>query len=72
MRKKTLMGLVPLGFAIYGKNIYIKKKVFYISRLTILSQFFVMLVFLFCKLFEYYSQINFPIIKTAPFKGNNI
>ncbi len=27
-----------------------------------------MLVFLFCKLFEHYSQTNFPIIKTKPFK----
>ncbi len=33
-----------------------------------LSRFFVMLVFLFCKLFEQYSQTNFPIIKTNPFK----
>ncbi len=38
------------------------------SRFTILSRFFVMLVFLFCKLFEHYSQTNFPIIKTKPFK----
>ncbi len=29
-----------------------------------ISRFFVMLVFLFCKLFEYYSQTNFPIIQT--------
>ncbi len=33
-----------------------------------LSHFFVMLVFLFCKLFEHYSQTNVPIIKTKPFK----
>ncbi len=37
-----------------------------VSRFTILSRFFVMLVF--CKLFEQYSQTNFPIIKTKPFK----
>ncbi len=41
----------------YGKNI---------SLFTILSRFFVMLVLLFCKLSEQYSQTNFPIIK--PFK----
>ncbi len=34
-----------------------------ISRFTILSRFFVMLVLLFCKLSEQYSQTNFPIIK---------
>ncbi len=39
-----------------------------ISRFTILSRFFVMLVLLFCKLSEHYSQNNFPIIKTKPFK----
>ncbi len=39
---------------------------FFISRFTILSRFFVMLVLLFCKLSEQYSQTNFPIIK--PFK----
>ncbi len=33
-----------------------------------LSRFFVMLVFLFCKLFEQYSQTNLPIIKTKPLK----
>ncbi len=37
-----------------------------ISRFTVLSRFFVMLVLLFCKLSEQYSQTNFPIIK--PFK----
>ncbi len=36
------------------------------------SRFFVMLVFLFCKLFEHYSQINFPIIKTKPFQITKI
>ncbi len=36
--------------------------------ITILSRFFVMLVFLFCKLFEHYSQTNFHIIKTKSFK----
>ncbi len=41
------------------------------TRFTILSRFFVILVFLFCKLFEHYSQTNFPIIKTA-FQGNKI
>ncbi len=39
-----------------------------VSRFTFLSRFFVMLVFLFCKLFEHYSQTNFHIIKTKPFK----
>ncbi len=39
-----------------------------VSRFTILSQFFVMLVFLFSKLFEQYSQTNLPVIKTSPFK----
>ncbi len=33
-----------------------------------IHDFFVMLVFLFCKLFQHYSQTNFPIIKTNPFK----
>ncbi len=41
-----------------------------VSRFTILSQFFVMLVFLFCKLFEHYSQTNFP--KDKAFQGNRI
>ncbi len=36
---------------------------------TILSRFFVMLVFLFCKLFEHYRQTNFLIIKTMPFNA---
>ncbi len=39
-----------------------------VSRFMILSRFFVMLVFLFCKLFEQYSQTYFSIIKTKPFK----
>ncbi len=39
-----------------------------VSRFTVLSRFFVMLVFLFCKLFEHHSQTNCPIIKTKPFK----
>ncbi len=39
-----------------------------VSRFTVLSRFFVMLVFRFCKLFEHYSQTNCPIIKTKPFK----
>ncbi len=43
-----------------------------VSRFTILSRFFVMLVFLFCKLFEHYSQTHFPIIKTKPFKVTKI
>ncbi len=51
----------------YRKNI-ISHIFFYTSRFLILSQFFVMLVFLFWKLFEQYSQTNFPIIKTKPFK----
>ncbi len=38
------------------------------SGITILSQFFVMLVFLFYKLFEHYSQTNVHIIKIKPFK----
>ncbi len=49
----------------YGKNI-ISRFILEISRFTILSRFFVMLVLLFCKLSEEYSQTNFPIIK--PFK----
>ncbi len=39
-----------------------------VSRFTILSRFFVILLFLFCKLFEHYSQTNCLIIKTKPFK----
>ncbi len=39
-----------------------------VSRFTILSRFFVMLFFLFCKLFEHYSQTYFPIRNTKPFK----
>ncbi len=39
-----------------------------VSRFTIFSRFFVMLIFLFCKLFEHYSQTNFAIIKTKPYK----
>ncbi len=39
-----------------------------VSRFTILSRFFVIMDFLFCKLPEHYSQTNFPIIKTKPFK----
>ncbi len=40
--------------------------------ITILSRFFVMLVFVFCKLFEHYSQTNFPIIKTKPFQNFDV
>ncbi len=36
------------------------------GNFMILSRFCVMLVLLFCKLFEQYRQTNFPIIK--PFK----
>ncbi len=36
------------------------------------SRVFVMLVFLFCKLFEHYSQTNSHIIKTKPFKVTKI
>ncbi len=43
----------------------------YFRNITILSQFFVMLVLLFCKLSEHYSQTNFPIIKTKPLKKKN-
>ncbi len=43
-----------------GKNI-ISRLIFSQSQLTILSRFFVMLFFLFCKLFEHYSYPNFPI-----------
>ncbi len=43
-----------------------------VSRFTILSRFFVMLVFLFCKLFEHYSQTNFHIIKTKAFKASTL
>ncbi len=52
------------GWAIWQKYHFFLE----ISRFTILSRFFVMLVFLFCKLFEHYSQTNFLIIKTKPFK----
>ncbi len=54
-----------LGWTIWQKyhNFFLE-----ISRFTILSRFFVMLVFLFCKLFEHYRQTNFLIIKTKPFK----
>jgi len=75
-----VMGLVPLGKG-YGKNIiffffwkimirdFITIHDFNESIIfTILSWFFFMLVLLFCKLFEHYSQTNFPIIKTKPFK----
>ncbi len=34
----------------------------YVSRFY---RFFIMFVFLFCKLFEHYSQTNFPIIKSS-------
>ncbi len=43
--------------------------------ITILSRFFVMLVFLFCKLFEHYSQFepnSFPYHKDKAFPGNKI
>ncbi len=36
-----------------------------VSRFMILSRFFVMLVFLFCKWFEYYSQTNVCIYITV-------
>ncbi len=49
----------------YGKNI-ISRFFLEKSRFTILSRFFVMLILLFCKLSEQYSQTKFPIIK--PFK----
>ncbi len=53
----------------YGKNITFFFFFFLeISRFTILSRFFVMLVFLLCKLFEHYRQTNLFIIKTKPFK----
>ncbi len=52
----------------YSKNITFFFFFLEISRFTILSRFFVMLVFLFCKLFEHYRQTNFLIIKTKPFK----
>ncbi len=43
---------------------------FFFLNITIhvLLQFFAMLVLLFCKLSEHYSQTNFPIIKTKPIK----
>ncbi len=59
--------LLELGVGDMAKISY-HNFLFEISRFMILSQFFVMLVFLFCKLFEHYSQTNFPIIKTKPFK----
>ncbi len=33
---------------------------------------FITILCLFCKLFEHYSQTNFPIIKTKLYKGNKI
>uniref|UniRef100_A0A672P2K9 Uncharacterized protein n=1 Tax=Sinocyclocheilus grahami TaxID=75366 RepID=A0A672P2K9_SINGR len=51
----------------YGKNI-ISQFFSGRSRFTILSRFFVMLVLLFCKLSEHYSQTNFPILKRKPYK----
>ncbi len=67
-----MMGLVPLGYRAgrCGKNII--SFFFFISRFTILSQFFIKLVLLYCKLFEDYSQTNFPIIKTKYKKGWSI
>ncbi len=46
----------------------IVSRFFLFRNITILSRLFVMLVLLFCKLFEHYSQTNFPTIKTKPFK----
>ncbi len=37
-----------------------------------IHDFITMLVFVFCKLFEKYSQTNIPILKTKPYKGNKI
>ncbi len=43
-----------------------------VSRFEILTRFFVMLVFLFCKFFEHYSQTNLTIIKPKPFMVTKI
>ncbi len=56
-------GPPQLEVGVMAKIVYIY--IFYLSRFTILSWFFVMFVLLFCKLFEHYSQTIFPIIKTA-------
>ncbi len=54
--------VLSVGFTCwrYGKNI--------ISRFTIQSGFSAMLVLLYCKLSEQWSQTNFPILKTKPYK----
>ncbi len=44
---------------------------FFLNHFTILSQFFVMLVLLFCNLSEHYSQTNFPIVTFKVTKNNN-
>ncbi len=66
--KQTNMSKLWIRGGRYGKNIISRFSFFEISRFTILWRFFVMLVLLFCKLSEQYSQINFPIIK--PSQGN--
>ncbi len=46
-----------------------------LSQFTILSRFFVMLDFLFCKLLEHHSQFEpneFPYHKDKAFQGNKI
>ncbi len=62
-RKKTLQ----VGVGDMAKISY-HNFILEISRFMIVSRFFVMLVLLFCKLPEHYSQTNFPIIKKKPFK----
>ncbi len=64
---KTVGYVCEVGVGDMEKNI-ISRFVLEMSRFTILSRFFVMLVLLFCKLSEHYSQTNFPITKTKPFK----
>ncbi len=51
-----------LGVGDMGKKLY-HNLFFFISRFMILSRFFVVLVLLFCKLSEQYSQTNSLIIK---------
>ncbi len=65
------LGIEPTTFALLtqSSNHWATGTLFTISRSRI-SRFFVMLVLLFCKLSEQYSQTKFPINKALPNKGN--
>ncbi len=60
--------LLELPYAVSSSHVYFFYIFIWIKpvdlNFKILSQFFVMLVLLFCKLSEHYSQTNVPIIKT--------